>query len=136
MLNQLLKFTLVSSLLLWLKPRWKGLLALCVSVILVHVIHGEYLGYVELSDDRSFLVWSYVLKWLALLAAVVVYLISILSGPRKAGTRAGNGRIARAPDEQVTGPDDDGFDFLRHKAELKNRADMLISRQAGGEGDR
>ena len=26
MLNQLLRFTLVSSLLLWLRPRWRGLL--------------------------------------------------------------------------------------------------------------
>ena len=66
MLNQLLRFTLVSSILLWLRPRWKGLLTLGVVVILVHVLHGEYLGYVELSGDDSLLIWSYVVKWLAL----------------------------------------------------------------------
>lgn len=135
MLNQLLKFTLVSSLLLWLKPRWKGLLALIVSVVLVHVIHGEYLGYVELSDDRGFLVWSYVLKWIALLAAVLVYLFLSLSGVRKGSSppsrKSGD---ARAPDEQATAPAaDDGFDFLRGKNQLKNRADMVISSPRGGE---
>ena len=66
MLNQLLKFTLVSSLLLWLKPRWRGLLGLSVFVLLVHILHAEYLGYVELSGNSDFLVASYFVKWLGL----------------------------------------------------------------------
>ncbi len=133
MLNQLLKFTLVSSLLLWLKPRWKGLLALTVSVALVHIIHGEYLGYVELSDDRAFLVWSYVLKWIALLAALAIYLLLSLSGSRKAAPSARKSRAGAAPGEEASGPVDDGFDFLRDKKQLKNRADMVISEPRDGQ---
>jgi hypothetical protein len=134
MLNQLLKFTLVSSLLLWLKPRWKGLLALCVAVILVHIVHGEYLGYVELSGDRSLLVWSYVFKWIALLAAVLVYLFFVLFGSRRSSPRSAKGAGSGAPDPLANGPADDGFDFLRHKKELKSRADVVISEEVGRKG--
>lgn len=134
MLNQLLKFTLVSSLLFWLKPRWKGLLALAGAVVLVHIIHGEYLGYVELSDDRAFLVWSYVLKWIALLAAVLLYLFLSLSGARKASSPLS--LDGKTPGEKTAIPADDGFDFLREKKQLKNRADMVISSPQGGDGKR
>lgn len=127
MLNQLLKFTLVSSLLLWLKPRWRGLLALTVSVVLVHIIHGEYLEYVELSEDRAFLVWSYVLKWVVLIVAVLVYLFLSFSGSRKAAPRAIKAQKAQAPGV----PADDGFDFLREKKALKSRADMVIASPPG-----
>ncbi|NQX89137.1 MAG: hypothetical protein HRT77_10790 [Halioglobus sp.] len=123
MLNQLLKFTLVSSLLLWLRPRWKGLLVLCVSVLLVHIMHAEYLGYVELSGDRSFLVWSYVLKWLVLILAVVIYLFFVLSGSRKVEPDKAKWREPLANQ----GTADDGFDFLRQKDQLKSRADMVIN---------
>ena len=47
MLNQLLKFTLVSGFLLWLRRRWKWL-AGCGGVILAAIyLHGEFLDYVE-----------------------------------------------------------------------------------------
>lgn len=131
MLNQLLKFTLFSSLLLWLKPRWKGLLALCVAVVLVHVIHGEYLGYVELSGDRAFLVWSYILKWAALAVSVLVYLFFILSPTGKAAPGAAIRRASRTPDPVASGTADDGFDFLRDKKQLRSRADMVTSQESG-----
>ncbi len=136
MLNQLLRFTLVSSALLWLRPRWRGLLALTVSVLLIHVLHGEYLGYVELSGDRSFLVWSYVVKWVGLIVAVAIYVLLAVYG-MKPGARSRTpaapvntkrpvepaaGKTASAPNAQ-----DDGFDFLRQKKRLENRADKVIA---------
>jgi len=130
MLNQLLKFTLVSSLLIWLKPRWRGLLSLCITVALVHILHGEYLGYVELSGDRSLLVWSYVIKWAALTAAVLAYLFLVLLGPKKNSAGAPKARGAQGARVDSI-QDDDGFDFLRNKAHLQSRADMIITRKAG-----
>ena len=133
MLNQLLKFTLFSSILLWLKPRWRGLLVLIVLVVLVHVLHSEYLGYVELSGDRSLLIWSYVFKWTVLFLGVFSYLFLSLSGlqskpPRALGSQAKQGSVPK-----LTAVDD-GFDFLRHKQRLQNRAEKIISRE-GSEGE-
>lgn len=129
MLNQLLKFTLVSSVLLWLKPRWKGLLALGVAVFLIHVFHGEYLSYVELSRDNSLLVWSYVLKWIALIAVAGLYFFLVLFGLRKSAAPSVKARKGQSPQEQSPGVGD-GFDFLRQKKSLQNRAEMIIQDKA------
>jgi hypothetical protein len=129
-LNHLLKFTLFSTILLWLKPRWRGLLALTVFVILVHVIHAEYLGYVELSEDQQYLVASYFLKWLGLIFALVVYYIFAVAGLRVSGmSAAGNTGKAATVDERTISSNkdqDDGFDFLREKKELEGKADKLL----------
>ena len=93
MLNQLLKFTLISSLLLWLKPRWRGLLALSALVIAVHTFHGEYLDYAERSGDQSFLVWSYVIKWIALTGGVLVYMVYMIAGQNNRAQSVDEARI-------------------------------------------
>jgi len=128
-LNQLLKFTLVSSALLWLRPRWRGLLALSVFVILVHVLHGEYLGYVELSGNADFLVWSYAVKWLALLAGVTAYFFLAVLGPPRRGNKKEPPPVSTG--QQSPLPSDDGFDFLRSKKELESRADKVIGKGPG-----
>ena len=133
MLNQLLKVTLISSFLLWLRPRWRGMLALSLVVILVHVLHAEYLGYVELSGNDALLIWSFVVKWSALVVAVIVYLVMTLTRPqgktsavdsrRKKNSSASE--IASSPDEN------DGFEFLRNKKRLESRAEkMLLGRKS------
>lgn len=128
MLNQLLKFTLLSSILFWLKPRWRGLLALTVFVILVHVFHAEYLGYVELSENKKYLVASYFLKWLGLLAGLVIYYLFAVAGLRvAAGPQSrGEGISAQVAPGKSMNVQDDGFDFLRNKNELEGRAEKLL----------
>jgi hypothetical protein len=133
MLNQILRFTLVSGLLLWLKPRWRGLLALAAFVVMVHVIHGEYLGYVELSGNQSYLLWSYVLKWLALVIGVLVYFYFAFDAKGRLlnrDARLDKEFIASAGDANVdadkTNDIDDGFNFLRQKKDLENRADKVL----------
>jgi hypothetical protein len=138
MLNQLLKFTLVSSALLWLRPRWRGLLALIVFVIMVHVLHGEYLGYVELSGERDFLVASFVIKWVALICGMLAYFLLAIRGLGKPAVQqqaakgaAGKARAAETLREAAGANDraDDGFDFLRKKKNLDSKADKIIQRK-------
>ncbi|NND69273.1 MAG: hypothetical protein HKN19_16905 [Halioglobus sp.] len=132
MLNQLLKFTLVSSLLLWLKPRWQGLLALTVAVLLVHILHGEYLGYVELSGNDQFLLVSFAIKWLALIVTVLTYYLLAIRRLSVQRSRVPEPEPQRAgPTEGKEFAGDDGFDFLRDKKELEGEADKLIARQPG-----
>jgi len=129
MLNQLLRFTLVSSVLLWLRPRWRGLLVLAAFVVMVHLLHGEYLRYVELSQNQSFLVWSYGIKWLALVIGVSVYMLFAFpsSGNRnRMKMGAAQEPSDRQPDATVA---DDGFDFLRRKKSLESRAEKVLSKK-------
>lgn len=145
MLNQLLKFTLVSSLLLWLRPRWKGLLALAAAVVLVHVFHGEYLEYVQLSGNDAQLVLSYLIKWFALLVVAGVYVAFLLWGARPGTTGKSAAKAARRKGGAATSPAppsaagqaraDDGFDFLRRKKHLENRAEKIIAAKPRGDGD-
>jgi len=125
-LNQLLRFTLVSSLLLWLRPRWRGLLALAAFVVLVQILHGEFLGYVALSGDRAFLPWSYLVKWLALLLAVAIYIFLAVVRAAPRARRATPARAVAASALSSPQPVDDGFDFLRQKKQLQSRADKLL----------
>lgn len=139
MLNQLLRFTLVSSALLWLRPRWRGLLALASAVLLVHLLHGEYLGYVELSGNSDFLVWSYLVKWVALILSVTAYVVLAVYGLKPGGksvpVRQGGTAALKRESTDPSGtlpaaaaePADDGFDFLRNKKKLENRADKVIA---------
>jgi hypothetical protein len=127
MLNQLLKITLFASFWLWIKPRWKGLVALAVFLLLVNMLHGEYLGYVELSGNAAFLPWSYLVKWLLLLAAAGVYMLVLLRAdePGSASERD----TKRAMPGSGPASADDGFDFLREKKTLQSRADKLLEKQ-------
>lgn len=127
MLNQLLKFTLVSSVLLWLRPRWQGLLALTVAVVLVHVLHGEYLEYVQLSGNDAHLVLSYVIKWGALVVVAASYIAFLVLGSRTPSrAKSESARPVTMPRGDKA-PTDDGFDFLRQKKRLDNKAEKVIS---------
>ena len=128
MLNQLVKITLWASLWLWLKPRWRALLALAVFVLIVHVAHNEYLGYVELSGERAFLAWSYVVKWLALVMAALFYLgFSLRRGVSTSAAQPVKKRQAGTGESSTA---DDGFDFLREKTQLRTEAEQVIERKA------
>lgn len=129
MLNQLLKVTLISSFLLWLRPRWRGMMALALVVVLVHVLHAEYLGYVELSGNDALLIWSFVVKWSVLAVAVTVYLAMTLT--RQQGKSAPmDSRRKKNPPAGKAFPsrsEDDGFEFLRKKKRLESRAEKMLS---------
>lgn len=105
------------------------MLAFCVLVMLVHVLHGEYLGYVELSGDRSFLIWSYIVKWMALIAGLFIYTLYTISGPKARTPGANESSIRKKYPTKSTRIADDGFDFLREKKHLQNRAEKIITQK-------
>ena len=128
MFNQLLKFTLITTVWFWLKPRWRGLLILSVFVVLVNMLHGEYVSYVEISGDQTFLVWSYIVKWTLLGLSFLVYFLFGAVGvkvkpPVESKTEAKSSDSANSIHNK-----NDGFDFLRNKKHLESRADKIIKR--------
>jgi hypothetical protein len=129
MFNQLLKITLFTSVWLWLKPRWRGLLAIIVFVLLVNILHREYLDYVSISEDKAMLVWSFVVKWGLIIIGVLLYFLSAALGGKPAQAKTGKTKAGVEASPQTRTDDDDGFNFLREKKTLENRADKLLNRE-------
>lgn len=143
MLNQLLKFTLVSGFLLWLRRRWKWLLG-CASVIVAAMyLHAEFLAYVAAlppESDRAAAASEYIsaaffAKNVVILGSLLTYFLVEMRASRRSRDkprRATSPAVSRqntAAEAGSAGNDDapdDGFDFLRHGRKLENRAEKVI----------
>ena len=58
----------------WIKPRLLSLVILIISVFLFIYLHSEYISWVELSGDKTFLTLSYIIKNILILLAVIVFI--------------------------------------------------------------
>jgi len=58
----------------WIKPRLFSLVILIFSVFLLIYLHSEYISWVELSGDKTFLTLSYIIKNILILLAVIVFI--------------------------------------------------------------
>jgi hypothetical protein len=133
MLNNLLKIGAMIVAGRWLKERWKGLLVLIAFWFLVTLLHSEYIQYVELSEDTSFLWQSSLIKVGLYIAGFLLYIffverkLFLASVPPKPKSRPSNTSkdpvIKRTLEEG-----DDGFDFLRDKPKLESESDKLLNK--------
>ncbi|MCY3837246.1 MAG: hypothetical protein OXH09_01095 [Gammaproteobacteria bacterium] len=145
MLNQLLKFTLVSGFLLWLRRRWKWLVGCGAVIAAAMYLHAEFLAYVGALPPESnravaaseYISAAFFAKNLVILASLLAYFLVEMRASRRswnrsrrevstpqpsAGERTAAGSAAAANDNVA----DDGFDFLRHGRKLENRAEKII----------
>ena len=148
MLNQLLKFTLVSGLLLWLRRRWKWLLGCGAVIVMAMYLHGEFLDYVEALPPGSeeaamageYVAVTFAVKNVVIFASLLTYFLVEMRATRRnrASRRRAGSRPAPSPSESTTVEGDslvdddaveDGFDFLRHGRKLDSRADKVIGRK-------
>ncbi|MGB1141668.1 MAG: hypothetical protein ACPG1A_12265, partial [Halioglobus sp.] len=85
-----------------------------------------------LSGDDTYLVMSFVIKWLALLFVAAAYLVFLLLGSRSTSSSKDK-PAAKGTAPAVSGqiPADDGFDFLRQKKRLENKAEKVIAAKPG-----
>ena len=112
----------------FLRPRLKSTITLAVALLLVTIAHSEYVEYVQLTQDRSWLIESYLIKWIFVIASICLYVAynagflfrreSVSSAASRQDIQAG---------EQEKG--DDGFDFLRDKPRLSSEADRILNRE-------
>ena len=145
MLNQLLKFTLVSGFLLWLRRRWKWLVG-CGGVIAAAMyLHGEFLDYIEAlvpgSEEAAiagdYIAVAFAIKNVVIFASLLTYfLVEMRASKRRRKDRPDSVHIAWTSEPgpsprrgSVRGDEskgDDGFDFLRHGRKLESRAEKVI----------
>ena len=116
MLNQLLKFGMLIATGRFLKQRWRGVLAVFAVWLVLWVVHGEFVQYVELSADRRYVLHAALIK-LALYAlsiAIYVWRVERPLWPKTPAPVATSVVSQSPPPKPVALTNgDDGFDFLR-----------------------
>lgn len=140
MLNQILKFTLVSSIALFLRKRWKRLSGCALAIVAAVYIHGEYLDYVgalpagtpDAAQAGEYLLTAFLLKNAVIAAAVLVIVVLEVRasrGKRTAAGRTEDTASSATPQDAPLSSEErqgDGFDFLRKRGKLASRTEQLI----------
>ncbi len=120
MLNQLLKFGMLIATGRFLKQRWRGVLAVLAVWLVLWIVHGEYVRYVELSGDTQYVLHASLTKLAIYALTIVVYVWRVerpLWPKTPAAVPALTVTAAPQPKPGVPATGDDGFDFLRHREE-------------------
>ena len=127
MLNGLLKSGLLLFLGMWIRPRFKGLVSLSAAVLLIWILHNEFIAYLTLQEDFSSARMSYLFKWSSIAALALVYYLAI---ERRIATKLASAQkaenIREHKSDTKNSEADDGFDFLRTKKTLKSKSDKIL----------
>jgi len=134
MINQLLKLGTLIATGRFLKPRFKGLLWVAAVWLLLWFVHSEYVEYVQLSGDTSFVLKAALIKTglYALSIALYVLLVERRLWPKPVKMPPSQAAVTALPatapaTEPALRPgQDDGFDFLRDKRKLRDQAEDLL----------
>ena len=133
MFQSLLRIAIVGVVVKALKPRSRGLAISAIIIIATLVAHGEYLSYVELSQDDTYLAKSYWFKYTAIIIAVVLYFVFGEFYPkRQAGVLSDCSASASAGNSSPRQVDY-GFDFIREEERLLTRAEKILSQAKNDE---
>ena len=76
MLNFILKSTLLLKIYFWLKPRLFNLTVLIFSIMIISYVHSEYISWVEISEKKILLGYSYIIKNILILIAILIYFLT------------------------------------------------------------
>ena len=112
MFQALLKFAAIAALTRMLKPRLRGLLIASISTLAVFIAHVEYLSYVELTADLTYLSQSYWYKWAVITLIVLLYILTVELRMRKSKPNT-NEEFPPVPQQLPERAKGDGFDFIR-----------------------
>ena len=110
-----LQFITALSIYKWLKPKIKGILILIGCVLITIYLHNEYLNWALITDNLSYVDFSFILKNIILFILIFSYLINL--------------RIQNLKDDKtdkskmIVG---DGFDKFRVKHKLRTKAEQII----------
>lgn len=129
MINQILKAGLFLKVAFWIRPRLKALLISVGVIVLTWVAHGEYLSYVDRSENKEFLEVSYFIKWIITIFTCLGYGFLTRESDKANGQVKPNSTKTTNHIKQAPTEGDDGFDFLRGKAKLDSKADKILKKE-------
>ena len=107
----------------WIKPRLLSLVILIISVFLFIYLHSEYISWVELSGDKTFLTLSYIIKNILILLAVIVFIF--LNRSKKVVEVKKNKKQIKAEKVQME-KKKDHIKSIKEKGELKTEYQRIL----------
>lgn len=136
MINQFLRLGILVVTGRFFKPRIKGVILLAVVWIVLWFVHSEYENYVELSGDRSLVLYASVAKVVLYALSVGAYVFFVerplwpkpTKAPPPAHTARGETASPSSTEPRTVEEGDDGFDFLRRKGKLKSPREKLLNK--------
>jgi hypothetical protein len=120
MLNQLLKFGMLIATGRFLKQRWRGVLAVFAVWLVLWIVHGEFVQYVELSGDTQYVLHASLIKLAIYALTIVIYVWRVerrlwpKTTPPLSAPAVVQSQQTAPPKPVALTNGDDGFDFLRH----------------------
>ena len=119
-----------TKLFFWAEPNAKTfikyLCTLVIFILLIIYIHSEFLSWVNLSGDKSFLTYSYVVKNILITIAVLLFFLK--TKKIKVNSSSLKKKIPNEDSIYTKEKKDDYFDKFREKKELRSKTDILLSR--------
>lgn len=138
MITQLLKVGALIATGRFLKPRLKGLLWVLAVWLLLWFVHSEYVQYVELSGDTSLVLKASLLKTGLYALSIALYVLLVerklwpkpvkMPPPHASRSAAAISAPATAAPKAAPTGEDDGFNFLRSKGKLRDKAEELLKK--------
>lgn len=140
MINQLVRLGALIATGRFLKPRYKGLLLLALVWLILWFLHSEYVSYVELSNDRTYVLHASLLKLVLYALSVACYVLFVerplwpktTKAPAPAATSkprpAAQSTASPSSQSRTLREGDDGFDFLRNKPKLKGSKEKPLEK--------
>ena len=153
MINVLLKWGTLLA--IWNKygAALKTLPFLLIIIFIIYAIHGDYIEYAEVSDEKSYVAWSFLIKWLvifSILAGYWMYVRSLLRVKKTSSVRERlMGTSSQGHRAKPSGQDDDlsnkksdnqskdhgdlqdAFVNIRKKKHLRSKAEFVLEKHKG-----
>jgi large-conductance mechanosensitive channel len=101
----------------WLKPKIKSLSILLIFILIIIYIHNEFLEWSEITENKNFVGYSFIIKNLLLFLAISFYILILRVQSLKESTNL-----------EVKINKEDGFDKFRNKEKLKTKAQQILEK--------
>jgi hypothetical protein len=121
---------------------WKQYKQIIVSTLLLFgflwlagSIHEDYLNYADQLNDQALASQSFIYKWIALCAGVLIYLayhffrIRVRNSKTGAGKNKAQAKGQSSSNTSMPLDDNDPFAEIRIKKKLRSRAEMMIDQE-------
>jgi len=73
-LDKIFKWKIIYNIYQWLKPKFLSFLILISFIFLISYLHSEYISWVKLSENQTFLSLSYLFKNVLILLSVIIFI--------------------------------------------------------------
>ena len=116
---KIIKFFTALQIYKWLKPKIKSLFILLIFILAITYLHNEFLQWSEITENKNFVGYSFIVKNLLLFLAILFYILIIRVQSLK-----------DAANIKSTIDKGDGFDKFRNKKKLKTKAEQILEKSS------